>query len=408
MFDVLPTDAEGEVLGFLSSADLRCLACTSKAARAKYLANGVWQRHAAGRWGLSESACRRVESEGLSLAQLHVLASPSPNIREVLKGTFLRYESDTAAVGLRYVGALGEGDRAVRAEKPLGGEHFFRPRPPRISTDRRASSLEGLMPMRRRRSVLRGRSLSPVSPRTPKTPLAPAKCLAERARRFARSMSLVLSRKALAKVVALHEAPRPFSTPWVSSKGNAIRVAPRLVSYFELRLADDTEPNSPVPRRRVPPCVAVGLSTSSFDAEKMMPGWDVHSWGYHSDDGGVFHADGSAARHEEPFGRGDVVGCGFDHSDRRLFFTRGGVQLATCFVLSHDVGPLYPTIGIDDSALVVVNFGTEPFKFDLDAYVDQPHQRRRVARALAAAAAPVPPPRRALLPALTVLRGQIV
>lgn len=39
-------------------------------------------------------------------------------------------------------------------------------------------------------------------------------------------------------------------------------------------------------------CVAVGLATKFFLKEKRFPGWDNESFGYHGDDGAIFHGRG--------------------------------------------------------------------------------------------------------------------
>ena len=39
-------------------------------------------------------------------------------------------------------------------------------------------------------------------------------------------------------------------------------------------------------------CIAIGLCTQSFPLCGRQPGWDSHSYGYHSDDGSLFHGAG--------------------------------------------------------------------------------------------------------------------
>ena len=79
-----------------------------------------------------------------------------------------------------------------------------------------------------------------------------------------------------------------------------------------------------------------------------MPGWDALSWGYHSDDGGIFHRNGDMLRpYGPPFGVGDTVGCGIDLARGSVFFTVNGRYLGEAFV-GVDVGKdYYPTVGVD-------------------------------------------------------------
>ena len=103
-----------------------------------------------------------------------------------------------------------------------------------------------------------------------------------------------------------------------------------------------------------------------------MPGWDVSSYGYHSDDGSLFNATHSVLSSAPTYGPGDTVGCGLDYSTRHIFFVKNGECLGYAFdkkvekeVL--DKG-LYPTIGVDSDCPVYVNFGERPFKFDLRGF----------------------------------------
>ena len=117
-----------------------------------------------------------------------------------------------------------------------------------------------------------------------------------------------------------------------------------------------------------PPCVAIGCARAGFDAGRLMPGWDSESWGYHGDDGGRFHGDGAAVARGETFGRGDVVGCGVDRGRREVFFTRNGVGVGGIPLSQKDLDePLYPCVGLDHGDAVEVNFGAEPFAYDVRA-----------------------------------------
>ena len=181
---------------------------------------------------------------------------------------------------------------------------------------------------------------------------------------------------------------RPFVAPTVVSDCGGtltVDVTPSLVAYFEATIfhssPGDPSGTAALPRedgdgvdnlggqRRVRhECVAIGLSTSRFRAHSKMPGWDYESYGYHGDDGGVFHGKGEMIRLYGPkFGPGDTVGCGLDYASRRIFFCKNGEFLGYAFDRVDErmiEAGLYPTVGLDSHCPIFVNYGSKPFKFD--------------------------------------------
>ena len=96
---------------------------------------------------------------------------------------------------------------------------------------------------------------------------------------------------------------------------------PRL-NYFEIKItAKGSDINRPV--------VGIGVGPSDY-ALNRHPGWDMHSVGYHSDDGGLFHSFDYYSRRN--FGPtcavGDVMGCGVVFEDfaghAMVWFTKNG------------------------------------------------------------------------------------
>ena len=183
---------------------------------------------------------------------------------------------------------------------------------------------------------------------------------------------------------------RPFVAPTVLSdcgESLIVDVTPRLVAYFEVTIfssQEDTIGATPREdeggldnleeqrRRRVRhECVAVGLSTVEFRVHSNMPGWDSHSYGYHGDDGGIFHGLGEPKKDYGPkFGPGDNVGCGLDYASRRIFFCKNGEFLGHAFDRVDEriiAEGLHPTVGLDSQCPIFVNYGSKPFKFDLRA-----------------------------------------
>jgi len=245
--------------------------------------------------------------------------------------TKLAVVHQNSATLIRYTGPIGSGDRCVRANHPL-------PRP-----------------SRRKVTWLRAKSDS----------------FLERICQGARAVS----RRGIDW--------RPFCSPHLKANGT-LDVTPRMIAYYEVNILaqsenitpDDGDLLPPITRAHTSECVAVGLATESFHIHSRMPGWDSLSFGYHGDDGGIFHSSGGMVERFGPtFGRGDTVGCGIDYVAQAIFFTLNGKFLGYGWknigaeFLQND---LYPVVGIDTNALIELNFGTiKPFKFDLTNFHQQ-------------------------------------
>ena len=96
----------------------------------------------------------------------------------------------------------------------------------------------------------------------------------------------------------------------------------RWLSYFEVKIiAKRSDRDCPV--------VGIGVGPSDYQLNKF-PGWNMHSVGYHSDDGFLFHSHGKHPRRN--FGPtcavGDVMGCGVVFEDlaghAMVWFTKNG------------------------------------------------------------------------------------
>jgi len=97
------------------------------------------------------------------------------------------------------------------------------------------------------------------------------------------------------------------------------------------------------------------------------PGWDLHSYGYHGDDGAKFCSTGRGTPYGPVFSAGDTVGCGIDFFAGYIFFTCNGQFLGPAFRTVVDL-PLYPVIGCGSTCPLVANFGARPFVFDVRAF----------------------------------------
>jgi Ran-binding protein 9/10 len=110
---------------------------------------------------------------------------------------------------------------------------------------------------------------------------------------------------------------------------------------------------------------------------RVQPGWRTGSWGYHGDDGRLFH-DSTWGRPFGPtFTTDDVIGCGLDFRRRLIFYTKNGKLLDAAArnlsfkpPLEPEEDDVYPLIGLhSDEERVRVNFGKEPFLFNIGKYV---------------------------------------
>jgi ankyrin repeat protein len=111
--------------------------------------------------------------------------------------------------------------------------------------------------------------------------------------------------------------------------------------------------------------VTFGLTDENFDLDAL-PGWNRHTYGYHGDDGAVFHNRGRGTPWGPRYTTGDTVGCGINFRTKEVFFTKNGEFLGVAFKECPE-NVLYPTIGIrNPRAKVRVNFGLQPFKFTFE------------------------------------------
>ncbi|RPD59333.1 SPRY-domain-containing protein [Lentinus tigrinus ALCF2SS1-7] len=115
--------------------------------------------------------------------------------------------------------------------------------------------------------------------------------------------------------------------------------------------------------------ISVGFSGPEVRLSRL-PGWEKNSWGYHADDGWAFpgHKDGSP--YGPTFDTGDVIGCGIDFSQNRVFYTKNGGFLGMVF---ENVGKgidVYPSVGMrQTNESIRANFGSSPFKFAIEEHI---------------------------------------
>ncbi|KAH7464883.1 Ran-binding proteins 9/10-like protein [Phytophthora ramorum] len=136
--------------------------------------------------------------------------------------------------------------------------------------------------------------------------------------------------------------------------------------YFEISVTKRVKPSA----RRVhgEDVTSIGLVTSRFPLVDRQPGWDFRSYGYHGDDGQMFHSN-RGRQFGPAFGTSDTIGCGVRRSvrDGRSFvmFTNNGELIGnegSAMECVHE--QWYPAVGLDSSDAIHVNFGQEPFAYD--------------------------------------------
>jgi len=135
--------------------------------------------------------------------------------------------------------------------------------------------------------------------------------------------------------------------------------AKRLIYYFEIYVKNAGAKGQ----------IAIGFTTEGFKMRRQ-PGWELNSLGYHGDDGFLYRGHGKGESFGPTYTSGDTVGGGINYASQEFFFTKNGAVVGAVY---KDVkGPLFPTIAVhSQNEEVRVNFGKEPFVFDLKAFEAQ-------------------------------------
>jgi len=116
----------------------------------------------------------------------------------------------------------------------------------------------------------------------------------------------------------------------------------------------------------------LGLSdNNTYHTRHRHVGWDLRSFGFHSDDGQLFISTGGIPGiiDKVPLQCGDIVGVGCNVYVDRLFVTLNGQKLVDCHILPYvsvDNLNFFPVVGMDKMTKCRVNFGDLPFAYDLE------------------------------------------
>ncbi|KAF9939090.1 hypothetical protein BGZ65_011509 [Modicella reniformis] len=115
--------------------------------------------------------------------------------------------------------------------------------------------------------------------------------------------------------------------------------------------------------------ISIGIASKSL-RKNCQVGWDLNSWGYHSEDGCLYFGNGNQSiQYSYKYNEEDVVGCGINFIDRAVFFTLNGDMLGVAFRFLKDTIPLYPAIGLSHAGTEInANFGDQTFLFNIVDY----------------------------------------
>ncbi|KAB2620512.1 ran-binding protein 10-like [Pyrus ussuriensis x Pyrus communis] len=143
----------------------------------------------------------------------------------------------------------------------------------------------------------------------------------------------------------------------------------RLVYYFEIYVKDAGTKGQ----------IAIGFTSESFKMRRQ-PGWEANSCGYHGDDGLLYRGHGRGEAFGPTYTSGDIVGGGINYDSQEFFFTKNGAVVGTLPKDMKDMkGPLFPTIAVhSQNEEVHVNFGQQPFAFDLKEFEAQERMKQQM------------------------------
>ncbi|KAG1139903.1 hypothetical protein G6F37_003576 [Rhizopus arrhizus] len=133
------------------------------------------------------------------------------------------------------------------------------------------------------------------------------------------------------------------------------------IYYFEIKVISKGEDGF----------ICIGFCRAANKLERL-PGWDAHSYAYHADDGHIFDQCGQGKDYGPSFSTGDTIGCCINYANKTAFFTKNGVFLGVAFKNINLSESFYPCVGLrTPGEKVYVNFGQEPFVFDIAHYVKE-------------------------------------
>lgn len=141
-----------------------------------------------------------------------------------------------------------------------------------------------------------------------------------------------------------------------SVQANKPAPSKRLIYYFEILVKNAGAKGQ----------MSIGFTGPGYRMCRQ-PGWEANSYGYHGDDGFLYHGHGKGEAFGPTFTTGDTVGGGINYATQEIFFTKNGTLIG---MVHKDVKtPLFPTVAVhSQNEEVSVNFGKDPFRFDIKTF----------------------------------------
>ncbi|KAF1993817.1 hypothetical protein P154DRAFT_449259, partial [Amniculicola lignicola CBS 123094] len=125
-------------------------------------------------------------------------------------------------------------------------------------------------------------------------------------------------------------------------------IPPNKPFYFEVTILNQGDDQS----------IGVGFGAQSAGLSSR-PGMNEDTWGYHSEDGGIFNYPvGTTSYTNGTFGTGDVIGCCVDPTLGTAYFTKNNEKLDEGF--AGIKGRVFPMVGLACAGSEVrVNFSSK-------------------------------------------------
>lgn len=157
--------------------------------------------------------------------------------------------------------------------------------------------------------------------------------------------------------------PVPFIFPILRNNKYYLQLSN--IYYFEISIE-----KTPFRQSWNDECIGIGFTEKhNQKIEGYQVGWFKGSYGFHSDDGNIYKGNGHGYSFSDSWTKGDVIGCGIIFSKRRradIFYTKNGIFLGKAFENIKISNHLIPSISLDSSSEVNINFGQDEYKFPIE------------------------------------------